>query len=69
MYYQSRFDCKKNYSSSTYYVAVRYNGWVWVCTNQPITYAKAKIVQLGNNPYVGIWATQQSGAKTLSAQT
>ncbi len=56
---------KRKYSSNNYYVAVLYNNWVWVCTNKVLSYGEAKIVQLGNNSKVGIWATQEGGARNL----
>ncbi|WP_155832394.1 hypothetical protein [Butyrivibrio sp. MC2013] len=56
---------KKKFSSNTYYVAVRYKGSVWVCTSKTLSFSQAKVVQYGNNSYVGIWATKKSGAIKL----
>lgn len=56
---------QKRYSGTTYFVAVRFNNWVWVCMDRPLTATQARIVQLTNNSVAGIWACNESAAINL----
>ncbi len=50
----------------TYYVAVLWQGYVWVDATKPFTSGFAKAIILGNNFYVGVWANTRSDARGVA---
>lgn len=49
-----------------YYVAVLYQGDVWVDANKPLNISQGKTIIYANNSLVGVWANSQSDARGVA---